>query len=152
MVGRATGPAEDSALSEAIAADVTDTATSARSSGDTADKLGSSKLHTLILESLEDDVAQEIVSISLSGKSSEADTMVVATGRSNRHVSAIAEKLMDRLKHQAGVVARAEGREQADWVLIDAGDVIVHIFRPEVREFYQLEKMWLPAPDAVAQT
>jgi ribosome-associated protein len=78
--------------------------------------------------------------------------MVVASGRSTRHVAALAENLTDRLKHDAGVASRIEGKEAADWVLIDAGDVIVHIFRPEVREFYQLEKMWLPAPDKTARS
>ena len=151
MVGRAAVPAEGSTLSEAIAADVADTANPAHPADGTTGQSDSSKLHSLILDSLEDDMAQEIVSIPLAGKSSEADMMVVASGRSNRHVSAISEKLVDRLKHEAEVIARVEGREQADWVLIDAGDVIVHVFRPEVREFYQIEKMWMPAPDAAAQ-
>ena len=111
----------------------------------------SSTLHSLILKSLEDDGATDVVTIDLGGKSSEADAMVVATGRSTRHVAAIAEKLIDRLKHDAGVNPRAEGLEAADWVLIDAGDVIAHVFRPEVREFYQLEKMWATAPDATAR-
>jgi ribosome-associated protein len=104
----------------------------------------SDELLSLILASLEDDKAEDIVSIPLAGKSEMADHMVIATGRSSRQVSAIAEKLMDRLKHGAGIVARTEGRDLGDWVLIDAGDVIVHVFRPEVREFYQLEKMWMP--------
>ncbi len=82
---------------------------------------------------------------------SGAVAMVAATGRSTRHVAAIAEKLCDRLKHEAGGNPRAEGLEAADWVLIDAGDVIAHVFRPEVREFYQLEKMWATAPDATAR-
>ena len=80
--------------------------------------------------------------IDLRGKSSVADHMVVCSGRSTRQVTAIAEKLSDRLKDTLGRAARAEGKAQGDWVLLDAGDVIVHIFRPEVREFYQLEKMW----------
>jgi ribosome-associated protein len=98
----------------------------------------------MILASLEDDKAEEIVTIPLSGKSEMADHMVIATGRSSRQVSAIAEKLSDRLKQDAGLICRIEGKELGDWVLIDAGDVIVHVFRPEVREFYQLEKMWMP--------
>jgi len=77
--------------------------------------------------------------------------MVVASGRSTRHVAALSENLVDRLKREAGVASRVEGKEAADWVLIDVGDVIVHIFRPEVREFYQLEKMWLAAPDKTAR-
>jgi len=84
-----------------------------------------------------------VISISLSGKSEMADFMVIGSGRSARQVTAIAEKLADRLKHEAGIVSRIEGKDQGDWVLIDAGDVIVHIFRPEVRAFYQLEKMWM---------
>ena len=103
-----------------------------------------STLLSLILASLEDDKAEDIIEIPLAGKSEMADHMVIATGRSSRQVSAIAEKLADRLKHEAGLIARMEGKELGDWVLIDAGDVIVHVFRPEVREFYQLEKMWLP--------
>jgi ribosome-associated protein len=112
---------------------------------------GSRELLSLILDQLDQDGATEIVTIDLKGKSTIADAMVVATGRSTRHVSAISEKLIERLKAEAGVRARAEGKEAADWVLIDAGDVIVHVFRPEVREFYQLEKMWLPQPDKTAR-
>jgi ribosome-associated protein len=97
-----------------------------------------------ILASLEDDKAEEIVTIDLKGKSEMADYMVVCSGRSSRQVSAISEKLVDRLKHEFGVISKVEGKDAGDWVLIDAGDVIVHVFRPEVREFYQLEKMWLP--------
>ena len=88
----------------------------------------------------------------LRGKSEIADWMVIATGRSSRQVSAISEKLLDRLKHDAGIVARAEGKDSGDWVLVDAGDVIVHVFRPEVREFYQLEKMWMPGPEAAKRS
>ncbi|WP_407929353.1 ribosome silencing factor [Jannaschia marina] len=85
----------------------------------------------------------------LAGKSTVADHMVVCSGRSTRQVGALAEKLSEKLKASLGRTARAEGKSQGDWVLLDAGDVIVHIFRPEVREFYQLEKMWLdPAADA----
>ncbi len=76
------------------------------------------------------------------GRSSMADAMVICSGRSTRQVTAIAERLLERLKEKLGLSARSEGRETGDWVLIDAGDVIVHVFRPEVREFYQLEKMW----------
>lgn len=114
-------------------------------------KTESDALHSLILNSLDEDAATEVVSIPLGGKSSEADMMVVASGRSNRHVAALADKLVDRLKHDAHLVPRLEGKETADWILIDAGDVIVHIFRPEVREFYQLEKMWQPNPDSQAR-
>jgi ribosome-associated protein len=74
-----------------------------------------------------------------------ADHMVIASGRSTRQVGAIAEKLTERLKDEIGLQCKVEGKETGDWVLIDAGDVIVHVFRPEVREFYQLEKLWLPS-------
>lgn len=99
-----------------------------------------------ILASLEDDKAEDIVTIPLTGRSPIADHMVVATGRSSRQVQSIADKLAERLKTGHGIVCRIEGKELGDWVLIDAGDVIVHVFRPEVRDFYQLEKMWLPEP------
>ncbi|MEM9850911.1 MAG: ribosome silencing factor [Pseudomonadota bacterium] len=97
-----------------------------------------------IMNALTDDKAEDIVSIDLRGKSSEADHMVVASGRSTRQVISLADKLTDRLKQGRGIPTKVEGKENGDWVLIDAGDVIVHIFRPEVREFYQLEKMWQP--------
>ena len=86
--------------------------------------------------------------IDLRGKSSIGDYMVVCSGRSTRQVSAIAEKLADRLKSDFGRLSKIEGKDTGDWVLVDTGDIIVHIFRPEVREFYQLEKMW--QPNAVA--
>lgn len=109
------------------------------------------RLLNLVTSSLDQDGAEDIVDIPLAGKSTVADYMIVASGRSTRHVSALSEKLVERLKAEAGTLSRVEGREAADWVLIDAGDVIVHIFRPEVREFYQLEKMWLTAPDRTAR-
>lgn len=96
-----------------------------------------------IVSSLEEDKAEEIVKINLAGKSEMADHMVVCSGRSSRQVTGLAEKLADRLKHEFGIFCKIEGKDQGDWVLIDAGDVIVHVFRPEVREFYQLEKMWM---------
>ena len=101
-----------------------------------------------ILTSLDDDKAEEIVTIPLRGRSEMADYMVVCSGRSTRQVAAIADKLMDRLKLEQGVLCKSEGKDTGDWVLIDAGDIIVHVFRPEVRDFYQLEKMWLAAPGA----
>jgi ribosome-associated protein len=103
--------------------------------------LDADALHGLILQSLDDDQAQDIVTIPLEGKSSIADHMVVASGRSSRQVAAIAQKLAERVKH-SGRTARIEGLPSADWVLIDAEDVVVHIFRPEVRSFYNLERMW----------
>ena len=98
-----------------------------------------------ILASVDDDKAEDVVRIDLRGRSDIADYMVICSGRSSRQVAAISEKLVERLKHEFGTVSRIEGKETGDWVLIDAGDVIVHVFRPEVREFYQLEKMWRPA-------
>ena len=100
------------------------------------------RLHTLVLDSLEDDQAQDVVSIPLEGKSSIADFMVIASGRSTRQVAAIATKLAERLKAGGFGSPRIEGLPAADWVLIDAGDVVVHLFRPEVRSFYNLERMW----------
>lgn len=99
----------------------------------------------LVVTSLTEDKAEDIVQIDLRGRSEIADYMVICSGRSTRQVSALAEKLVERTKSATGQSARIEGKSQGDWVLIDTGDVVVHIFRPEVREFYQLEKMWLPA-------
>jgi len=94
------------------------------------------------LESLDDDQAQEVTSIPLAGKSSIGDYMVIASGRSTRHVAAVAEHLAERIKREFGRPVRIEGLPVADWVLLDAGDVIIHLFRPEVRSFYNLERMW----------
>jgi ribosome-associated protein len=105
-------------------------------------------LLSTILASLDDDKAEDVLTIPLAGKSDLADHMVIASGRSSRQVQAIADKLAERIKAGLGIVCRTEGGEVGDWVLIDAGDVIVHVFRPEVRDFYQLEKMWMPQPDA----
>ena len=96
----------------------------------------------LIVDVLDDAKADDIVSIDLAGKTSLADTMVIASGRSQRHVGAIADRLIERLKEVGVRDTRVEGMPLCDWVLIDAGDVIIHIFRPEAREFYNLEKMW----------
>ncbi len=110
----------------------------------TAPDLGSEQLLSRILASLDDDKAEEVVQIDLRGRSEMADYMVICSGRSTRQVAAISEKLVDRLKQEDGHLCKIEGKDTGDWVLIDAGDVIVHVFRPEVRDFYQLEKMWLP--------
>ncbi len=110
----------------------------------------SGKLLELVLSSLDDDKAEEVVVIDLRGRSEMADHMVIASGRSARQVGAIAEKLAERLKLALGIQCKLEGKDTGDWVLVDAGDVIVHVFRPEVREFYQLEKMWLPSGAGVA--
>ena len=97
-----------------------------------------------ILASLDDDKAEDVVQIDLRGRSEMGDYMVIASGRSTRQVSVMAEHLAETLKQDHGILVKTEGKEAADWVLIDSGDVIVHLFRPEVREFYQLEKMWMP--------
>jgi ribosome-associated protein len=103
----------------------------------------------LVLKSLDDAKAEQTVSIDITGKSSLTDHMVVTSGRSNRHVSAVADQLVTALRDAGFGKPRIEGLPHADWVLVDAGDVIVHIFRPEVREFYNIEKMWAVdfAPD-----
>lgn len=105
-------------------------------------------LHRLVLESLDDDQAQEVVTIPLAGKSNIADHMVIASGRSTRQVASMAGKLADRIKQKFGRIVRVEGLPAADWVLIDAEDVIVHLFRPEVRNFYNLERMWAFGDDS----
>ena len=149
--GPAARPAEDIELTEQVVTGAPGAQTAKAPIGASPDETGSDWLLSLISSSLDQDGAEEILEIPLAGKSPMADFMVVASGRSTRHVAALSENLVDRLKHQAGVASRVEGKEAADWILIDAGDVIVHIFRPEVREFYQLEKMWLTAPDKTAR-
>ena len=99
-------------------------------------------LHSLVMKSLDDDQAVEVVTIPLAGKSSIADHMVIASGRSTRQVASMAAKLAAKIKQDFGRIVRVEGLPTADWVLIDADDVIVHLFRPEVRSFYNLERMW----------
>ena len=103
----------------------------------------------LITTSLDDDKAENILTIPLQGKSAMADYMVVASGTSSRQVAAMAEHIEFKLKQNKIAILGLEGLRQADWVLIDANDVIVHLFRPEVREFYGLERMW--ANDAVEE-
>lgn len=95
----------------------------------------------IVVDTLDDGKAEDLVVIDLQGKSSIANQMVIASGTSQRHVASLAEKVQEKLK-AAGYISMTEGEEKADWVLIDAFDVIVHIFKPEVREFYNLEKMW----------
>ena len=102
----------------------------------------SASLLALVMQSLDDDQAQEVVSIPLEGKTTIADYMVIASGRSSRQVAAIAQKLAERIKQAGFGSVRIEGLPAADWVLVDAGEVIVHLFRPEVRSFYNLERMW----------
>ncbi len=123
-----------------VEAGITSNPASAPASAPIAAEPGS--LLDLVLRSLDDDQAQEVVSIPLEGKSSVADYMVIASGRSTRQVAAMAQKLAERIKHGGFGRARIEGLPAADWVLIDAGDIVVHVFRPEVRSFYNLERMW----------
>jgi ribosome-associated protein len=99
----------------------------------------------LVLARLDDMKAEDTVTIDLTGKSTIADCMVVTSGRSNRHVGSLADHVLDDLDEAGIRGARVEGMPHCDWVVIDAGDVIVHLFRPEVRAFYNLEKMWAPA-------
>ena len=107
-----------------------------------SDRASSKSLLDSIMLWLDEAKAEEMVSIDLAGMSSIADYMVIVSGRSDRHVAAIGEQVQRKLKEQGFGRVRAEGMEQGDWVLVDAGSVIVHIFRPEVREFYKLERMW----------
>jgi ribosome-associated protein len=109
-------------------------------------------MHEMILAQLDADQAVETISIPLAGKSSIADHMVIASGRSTRQVASMAAKIAERIKLEFGRQARIEGLPTADWVLIDAGDVIVHLFRPEVRSFYNLERMWAFGDAPVAPT
>ncbi|MBV1917776.1 MAG: ribosome silencing factor [Sphingomonadaceae bacterium] len=110
--------------------------------GAAAPAIADDPLLAMVQESLDDDQAQDVVTIPLEGKSSIADYMVVASGRSTRQVAAIAQKLAERLKKSGHPAPRIEGLPAADWVLVDAGGIIVHLFRPEVRSFYNLERMW----------
>jgi len=104
----------------------------------------------VIMASLEDDKAEDIVEIDMTGKSSIADRMIIASGRSQRHVGALADHVMRKLKEAGARQLRVEGLPHCDWVLVDAGDVIVHLFRPEVRSFYGIERIWTPVADAQA--
>jgi ribosome-associated protein len=120
-----------------------------------ADAHPTAPLRALIEKSLDDDKGEDIVVIDLAGKSDIADFMIIATGRSTRQVAAMAEHLRARIKAGGFAAPRVEGLPHADWVLVDAGDAVVHVFRPEVRGFYNLEKMWgieLPAAGEPAPT
>ena len=125
--------------------------TTAAPRGVSRDEDAGSSLHDLVLKSLDEDQAVEVASIPLKGKTTIADHMVIASGRSTRQVASMANKLAQKIKTELKREVRIEGLPTADWVLLDAGDVIVHLFRPEVRSFYNLEKMWAfdqtgPAP------
>ena len=152
-MGPAPGPgwparhAEDTNLSHPHPASQADSTGTAQSRVATP---SSDRTLAAILASLDDDKAEDVVQIDLRGRSEMGDYMVIATGRSTRQVAAMAEHVAETLKQDHGILVKTEGKEAADWVLIDSGDVIVHLFRPEVREFYQLEKMWMP-PSASAE-
>lgn len=103
-------------------------------------------LTQLVLASLDDDKAEDILAIDIRGKSSFADMLIVASGRSARHVGALADHLMRKLKDAGVKDVKAEGIPQCDWVLVDGGDVVIHLFRPEVRAFYNIEKIWAAGP------
>jgi ribosome-associated protein len=133
---------EDNALS--LSQSAAPAATSGAYAMQALNIVNSETILAAVLQSLDDDKGEDIVQINLRGKSEMGDYMVIASGRSTRQVSAMAEKLADKLKQELGIISKTEGKETGDWVLVDTGDVIVHIFRPEVREFYQLEKMWQP--------
>lgn len=129
---------------DTVAQNLTEGASTGALEGLSPDEFVKALLSTIMSE-LEDDKAEDIVAIPLAGKSNIADHMVIASGRSQRHVSAMADKVVRRLKGDGFGRAHVEGANAADWVLIDAGDVIVHIFRPEVRNFYNLERVWSEA-------
>ena len=106
----------------------------------------------IILNNLSESKADKILNIDLNGKSEQADNMVIASGTSNRHVTSISEKLIATVKKVSGISVRIEGITHADWVLIDCGDIIVHVFRQEVRDFYQLERIWQHDPTTFSDT
>ena len=106
-------------------------------------------LNTIVEQTLDVGKAENIVSISLNGKSSIADHMIIASGTSARHVSALANQLSRKLKKEGYTILSIQGQSEANWVLVDAGDVIIHLFRPEVRDFYNLDKMWLTPQDGI---
>lgn len=113
--------------------------------------LSAEQASRIILTSLEDDKAEEIVSLNIHGKSSVADMLIVASGRSARHVGALADHVVRKLKEAGAGNVKVEGLQTCDWVLVDAGDVIVHLFRPEVRSFYNIERIWTGAAPTAAR-
>ena len=106
-------------------------------------------LNTIVEQTLDIGKAENIISISLNGKSSIADHMIIASGTSARHVSALANQLSRKLKKEGYTILSIQGQSEANWILVDAGDVIIHLFRPEVRDFYNLDKMWLTPQDGI---
>jgi ribosome-associated protein len=129
-------PAKDSAKAATVKSGAT------RSKKSEPSESAVARMERLITATLSDNKAEDIVRIDLSGKSSFADEMIVASGRSSRHVAAMAEHVAEALRLAGYASPNIEGKQLADWVLIDAGDIVVHLFRPEVRQFYNLEKMW----------
>ncbi len=136
---------EDIVLSERVDAAGEAAKSATTTIGASGDKEQSAAMLARILGSLDENKAEEVVVIPLEGKSEMADNMVIASGRSTRQVSALADMLFKKIKEETGIICRMEGKDSGDWVLIDCGDAVVHLFRPEVREFYQLEKMWQAA-------
>jgi ribosome-associated protein len=134
-------PKGETIVAKSKKAAVAKTGATAAKNGSGASAGAKHKLHALVMQALDQDKGENIVSIDLAGKTAIADYMVIVTGRSTRQVVGMAEKLREKLSKE-GVRARLEGQDTGDWVIVDAGDVIVHIFRPEVREFYNLEKLW----------
>jgi ribosome-associated protein len=141
---------EDCALSEGPNVSGLAAATGATMAAPTASFSGEDTL-ALVLASLDDDKGEDIVSIPLRGKTEIADHMVVVSGTSSRQVAAMAEHLIEKLKFALGSAPKVEGLDAGDWVLLDAGDVLVHLFRPEVRAFYEIEKMWLTPEELLAR-
>ena len=139
---------EDDELSLSTAAETT--ANAGAHAMNALQSVTSETILAAVLKSLHDDKGEDIVQINLRGKSEIGDFMVIATGRSTRQVTAMAEKLAEKVKQEFGIISKTEGQDTGDWVLVDTGDVIVHVFRPEVREFYQLEKMWQPGAASTA--
>ena len=136
-------PTGASHLSRNVALDAQPAVPETLSQGESVeDDQGVQALESLILTRLDDEKAQDVVFIDLKDKSSVADGMIVASGRSHRHVGAMADHLLRALKDEGYGRARVEGLPHCDWVLIDTGDVIIHLFRPEVRSFYNIEKIW----------
>ncbi len=101
------------------------------------------ELREFLTKALDEDKAIDIVTIDLAGKTALADYMIIASGTSSRHVSSMAQKIKERVKEKYGTIAKIEGADTGgDWVIVDTGDAIIHLFRPEIREFYNLEKLW----------
>ena len=147
----APGCCGDFLLEDTVLSLTSDAEGSARKLAKGQSSVTSDAILAAVLKSLDDDKAEDVVQIDLRGISEIVDHMVICAGRSTRQVAAISEKLKSRLKDDLGILSKVEGKDTGDWVLVDTGDVIVHVFRPEVREFYQLDQMWLepgaPSPN-----